>query len=481
MNNSSNFYRPLSPANVKRIDETARQILKNVGVKITDDAYLDKLAKAGAQVDRDNNLVRFEEAWLDKMIKKAPHRYTAYSRDGKNDLNMGSGEVYFANGGRVFRILDMGTGGYRLTMLRDIANTAMLVDRLENIRMYFIACQAHDLKPEFYHLNDYFEAFNHTTKHVMGGCTDLDGAKQVHALASMIAGGDDKLAQKPFYSIITNPISPLTIEGNTLSIIEYCTQRGVPITCAPATIAGATGPATLAGNLAQLHAEALAGVALTQALTPGAKVLYGAVANNMDLRTMELTMGSVEMGMMNAAAVQLAKLYDLPIYGTGGLTESKRPDIQAGFEKNFSNLMVAMTGADLIHLAAGMLDSGNSISYEQYVIDNENIGMIQRILSGISVNDDTLALDVISSVGPGGNYVMEEHTVDHMMDEFFYPSLGVRCNFDVWEERDRPNMLKGAADMVQKTLRECQECGEGVLDIDLTAEIEAAFPQIDNI
>ena len=481
MNNSSNFYRPLSPANVKRIDETARQILKTVGVKINDDTYLDKLVKAGAQVDKDNNIVRFEEAWLDNMIKKVPRRYTAYSRDGRNDLNMGSGEVYFANGGRVFRILDMNTGGYRLTMLRDIANTAMLVDRLDSIRMYFIACQAHDLKPDYYHLNDFFEAFNHTTKHVMGGCTDLNGAKQVHSLASMIAGGDDRLAEKPFYSIITNPISPLTIEGNTLSIIEYCTSRGIPITCAPATIAGATGPATLAGNLAQLHAEALAGVALTQALTPGAKVLYGAVATNMDLRTMELTMGSVEMGMMNAAAVQLAKLYDLPIYGTGGLTESKRPDIQAGFEKNFSNLMVAMTGADLIHLAAGMLDSGNSISYEQYVIDDENIDMIQRILSGIDVNDDTMALDVISSVGPGGNYVMEEHTVDHMMDEFFYPSLGVRCNFDVWEERDRPNMLKGAAEMVQKTLRECQECGEGVLDIDLTAEIEKAFPQIDNI
>jgi trimethylamine--corrinoid protein Co-methyltransferase len=357
----------------------------------------------------------------------------------------------------------------------------MLVDRLDNIRMYFIACQAHDLKTEYYHLNDFFEAFNHTAKHVMGGCTDLQGARQVHALASMIAGGEDKLAEKPFYSIITNPISPLTIEGNTVDILEYCTKCGVPVTCAPATIAGATGPATLAGNLAQLHAEALAGVALTQVLTPGAKVLYGAVANNMDLRTMELTMGSVEMGMMNAAAVQLAKLYDLPIYGSGGLTEAKRPDIQSGFEKNFSNLMVAMTGADLIHLAAGMLDSGNSISYEQYVIDNENIGMIQRILSGIDVNDDTLALDVIRSVGPGGNYVMEEHTVDHMMDQFFYPDLGVRCNFDVWEERDRPNMLKGAAALVQRILRECEECGEGVLDIELTAEIEKAFPQIDNI
>ncbi|MCK5430647.1 MAG: trimethylamine methyltransferase family protein, partial [Anaerolineales bacterium] len=112
MNNSSNFYRPLSPANVKRIDETARQILKTVGVKINDDTYLDKLVKAGAQVDKDNNIVRFEETWLDDMIKKVPRRYTAYSRDGRNDLNMGSGEVYFANGGRVFRILDMNTDGY---------------------------------------------------------------------------------------------------------------------------------------------------------------------------------------------------------------------------------------------------------------------------------------------------------------------------------------------------------------------------------
>jgi trimethylamine--corrinoid protein Co-methyltransferase len=307
----------------------------------------------------------------------------------------------------------------------------------------------------------------------MGGCDDLHGAEQMWELASIIAGGEDKLREKPFVSVITNLISPLTIEANSLNILHFCTTHGIPVTCAPAPIAGATSPATLAGTLSQMHAEALAGVAIAQVFAPGAKVLYGAVPTTMDLRNMEYTMGSVEMTMMNAAAVQLAKCYDLPIYASGGLTEAKRPDIQAGIEEGFSNLTVAMAGADCIHLAAGMLDSGNSISYEQFVIDNEIIGMIQRILRGIKVNEATLGFDVIEKVGPGGNYVTEDHTVEHMMDEFFYPNLSVRCNFDIWEERGRPDMLSRATDLVRKILREGQE---GLLDHDLIAETKKAFP-----
>ncbi len=222
-----------------------------------------------------------------------------------------------------------------------------------------------------------------------------------------------------------------------------------------------------------MHAEALAGVAITQVLTPGAKVLYGSVPMTMDLRRMELAMGSVEMTMMNAAAVQLAKLYNLPIYASGGLTEAKRPDIQAGIEKGFSNLIVAMAGADYIHLAAGLIDSANSISYEQFVIDNEIIGIIHRMLAGIKVNEATLGFGVINKVGPGGNYVIEDHTVEHMMDEFFYPNLIVRCNFDIWEERGRPDMLSRAKDVVEKIL---DEGTEGLLDHDLISEVKRAFP-----
>ncbi|HEX74911.1 MAG TPA: hypothetical protein G4N93_07220 [Dehalococcoidia bacterium] len=472
MGDSSPFYRPLTKENLKQIDQTGRRILERIGVRIADSAFRDILKAAGAKVDSDNQRVRFEEGWLDEVLGRAPSCFTLYSRDGKNDIHLGEGNVYFGNGGRVFRILDMSTGGYRLTLLRDVANTAALVDKLDNIRFYIIACQAHDIKPANYHLLDFYYALNHTTKHVMGGCDDLHGAEQMWKLASIIARGEERLREKPFVSVITNPISPLTIDSETLEILRFCVTHGIPTTCAPAPIAGATAPATLAGTLSQMHAEALAGVTIAQVFAPGAKVLYGAVATTMDLRKMEFTMGSVEMGMMNAAAVQLAKLYNLPIYASGGVTEAKRPDIQAGFEKSVSSLTVAMTGADFIHLTAGVIDSGNSISYEQYVIDNEIIGMTQRVLQGIKVNEDTLAYDVIEQVGPGGNFVAEEHTINHMMDEFFYPNLQVRCNFDIWEEMGHPDMLSRANELVGKILEESEE---GLLDVDLIDDIKKAF------
>ena len=473
MGTSLPFYRLLAPKDVKQIDRTGRRILKEIGVRVSDGTFLGRLKTAGAQVDYDNQMVRFEGDWLDEVLGRTPSRFILYSRDGKNDLHLGEGNTYFANGGRVFRILDMKTGGYRLSMLRDVANTATLVNNLDYIRFYIIACQAHDIKPVNYHLLDFYHAFNHTTKHVMGGCDNLRGVTQMWKLASIIARGEDKLREKPFVSVLTNTISPLTIDATTLSILDFCTGHGIPVSCAPAPIAGATAPATLAGTLAQMHAESLAGVAITQVFAPGARVLYSAIPTAMDLRTMELATGSVEMGMMNAAAVQLAKLYNLPTYTSGGVTEAKSPDIQAGFEKGVSNIAVAATGADCIRLTAGMIDSGNSISYEQFVIDNELIGMIYRIRGGITVNEETLGFDVINKIGPGGNYVMEDHTVDHMMDEFFYPTLSVRSNFDIWEENGRPDMLSRATDVVRKILIEGQE---GLLDYDSISEIKRAFP-----
>jgi len=205
----------LTPEDLKQIDRTGRRILERIGIKILDGDLLRRLKDEGAQVDHDNQRVRFEGDWLDQIINRAPSSFVLYSRDGKNDLHLGEGNVYFGNGGRVFRVLDMATGGYRLTKLMDVGNTASLVHNLDNLRFYIIACQAHDIKP--------------------------------------------------------------------------VNNRGIPVTCAPAPIAGATSPATLAGTLSQLHAEALAGIALVQVLAPGAKVLYGAVPTIMDLRKMDFT------------------------------------------------------------------------------------------------------------------------------------------------------------------------------------------------
>ncbi|MGA9177071.1 MAG: trimethylamine methyltransferase family protein [Desulfobacterales bacterium] len=466
----------LTRAEIDKIDRAGRRILKRVGVKILDGHTLKMLKDVGASVDVKKDRVCFSGKWLDKMIAKAPKQFTLYSRDGKNNLHLGSGNVYFGNGGRVFRILDMGTGGYRPTILQDVINTARLVHRLDNIRFYIIACQAHDLDSEFYHLNDFYHALINTTKHVMGGCDTFEGVKQLWQLASFMAGGDTRLKERPFVSVITNPISPLTFDANTLKILAFCALNDLPVTCAPAPIAGATSPATLAGTLAQLHAEALAGVLIAQVYNPGARVMYGAVPTAMDLRTMDLTMGSVETAMMNTCAVHLAKHYKLPIYASAGVTDAKVPDIQSGFEKGVSYLLVAMAGADYIHLAAGMLDSGNSISYEQFVIDNEILGMVLRLIRGVDVDTETLAVNTIENVGPGGNYITEEHTVKHMFSQFYYPTLAVRMNFDRWQEQGKPTPLTNARELVRTWLEEA----EPVLSLEHLIKIKGKFPEIIN-
>jgi trimethylamine--corrinoid protein Co-methyltransferase len=472
------FFMPLTPEYIKQIDQTARRILQDIGIHIYDGAFLKQFEAAGVKVDYSNQRIYFVSDRLGEILAGAPRQIVLYSRDGKNDLHLGEGRTYFANGGRVFRLLDIITGEDRLTTLADVANTAKMINSLDYIDLYIIACQAHDIEVESYHLNDFYYALKNTTKHVMGGCDTIDGVKQVYELASFIAGGKAKLREKPFVSVITNTISPLTIEANALQILEFCSKHGLPVTCAPAPVAGATSPASLAGTLAQMHAESLAGVAISQLFAPGAKILYGAVPTIMDLRNMELAIGSVEMGMMNAAAVKLAKLYSLPIYTSGGVTEAKRPDIQAGFEKSLTNLMVALAGADFIHLAAGMLDSGNSISYEQYIVDNELIGMIKRILKGIKVNEASLGFDTIKNVGPGGCYITEAHTLEHMMDEFFYPDCSVRLNYDVWKERGKPDMLSHAMDKTKEIL---QRDTEDIWTRSFIMEIEKAFPGIQHV
>jgi trimethylamine--corrinoid protein Co-methyltransferase len=268
------------------------------------------------------------------------------------------------------------------------------------------------------------------------------------------------------------------VDSTTLRTVSFCAKHGVPVTCATAPIAAATAPITLAGTLVQMHAEALAGVALAQVFQPGAKVLYGAFPSIMDLRTMAVSVGAVEMGLMNAAAVQLAKVYDLPIYASGGVTEAKRADVQAGFEKNFSNLVVALSGADCIHLTAGLMDSANAISYQQFAVDDESIGMIRRILRGIEVDDDRLAETAIQDTGPGGHFLMAPHTFKYMGSEFFYPTLGERCSFEVWNEKGRPNMLERAKRLVRDILREQKDC---VLDPALDRDIRKHFPGIQDL
>jgi len=240
----------------------------------------------------------------------------------------------------------------------------------------------------------------------------------------------------------------------TTLLLEICRQR-MPVVLSSAPMAGSTAPITLAGMLVQLNAEQLAGLTLTQLLNPGCPVLIGPIPATVNLRSGRYLGGSIELGLCNAAITQMAHFYQLPIYNSAGMTESKLPDIQAGIEKAQSVIQVALAGSNFIHHAAGMLEDMSTIAYEQFVIDNDVLGMAMRAVRGIEVNNETLALDVIDQVGPGNHYLMEEHTLRYMRTELFAPSEVInRQSRHDWEADGAKDARSRAKEIALRILKE---------------------------
>jgi trimethylamine--corrinoid protein Co-methyltransferase len=219
-------------------------------------------------------------------------------------------------------------------------------------------------------------------------------------------------------------------------------------------MAGSTSPVTLAGTLVQLNAEQLSGIVLTQLVRPGTPVLAGYIPGVVDMRSGGYLGGAVEFGMMQAAAAQLAHHYQVPIYGSGGMTDSKLPDAQSGYEKMATILLAAMGGCNYIHHAFAMITNMNAASLEQAVIDDEIVGLAMRVLRGVDVTGDSLAVEAIDRVGPGGHFLTDSHTLQFMRSELFDPPLADRQNRAAWEAAGRGDSRERATARVRTLLRE---------------------------
>ncbi len=434
----------LGKGDLDQIHNTSLKILEEVGMEVENEKILTFLQKKEAVVDTDTSVVRISPAMVEEAIDSAPSEVTLYSRDGSRDLHLGGTRVYIGTGGTAVNVLDLETGERREATAQDLINTARLVEELENIDFYVIPTFPHDYPKSRADEARFFHALAYTNKHVMGGVYTLEGIKRVIDFAVEVAGSKERLHEKPFLSMITSIMSPLKMEREYTQLMQYIVEAGVPIVAPPAPIAGATSPLTLAGTLAQMNAEALFGVVLTQLIKPGAKVLYGVVPTTMDMKTSNFRFSSIEMGMMNAAAAQLAQRYNLPIYNTAGVTDSKVPDVEAGYEKISNILLCALTGSNYIHDAAGLLDTGLSVAYEQYVIDNEILGLVKRVLRGIEVDEERLALDDVADVGPGGNYLTAASTLKHMKSELYEDRLYDPKNYQEWQRDGAPDARERA-------------------------------------
>jgi trimethylamine--corrinoid protein Co-methyltransferase len=447
-------YKPLSEEDMEAVHETAFRVLSDVGVQVNLQEGRELFKKAGAQVDEESCVVKIPPDLVREIISKAPSTVTLYGRaqDGRHDLEIGGTRVYMGTGGTALNVQDPGEVSRRASVARDVASMAKVVEELENIHFYMLNVYPNDLEEKNIDVNRFFAGLNNTRKHVMGGVYTVDGVRNVVRMAEYIAGSNEAFKERPFLSMVTCVISPMVIDEKYATLSMEAARNNVPVVVPSEPLTGATSPITLAGNLVVWTADTLAGVMLTQLVNPGSPALAGCVASVTDMRDLKYLSGAVEMGLLNAGAAQMAQYYDLPVYTTAGMSDSKLCDAQAGYESAITSSLVALAGGNFIHDAAGFLEFCMTASFEKLVLDNEIIGMIMRAVQGIEVNETTLAFDAIKEAGPGGHFVSSRHTRRHMRNEFFNPLLSDRDLRETWEAEGAKDARARAAQMAQEIL-----------------------------
>ncbi|MGQ4914675.1 MAG: trimethylamine methyltransferase family protein [Candidatus Asgardarchaeia archaeon] len=446
----------LTKEQIEQIHIATLDILQNIGVFIQLDKARKILKDAGADVDEKTRIVRFPEYLVMEAVKKAPSRFTIYARNRKKTIKIEDKKVYFEPMIGRLNIIDLETGKRRRTNIEDVGNLIKIADAMENYQILHSGAMMPHIEgvPDHAsHVHGYLQGVRNSDKIIKGTGRGVHRAKDCLKMASIIAGGEEELRKRPMIFTTSNTISPLQHHSDQLEgLIEYA-KMGQPVDIASEPQAGATAPATLAGLLAQQTAEILAGVTIAQLVNPGTPLFYGTVGTVMDMRMGYIAIGAIEMGIINVASAQIAQFYGLPCRGTASATDSKLLDMQAGYEKALTAIMAALAGINTIFYP-GTIELALTISMESLVIDNEIAGMIYRALRGIEINDDTLALDIIAKVGPGGHFLGQKHTLEHIRTEHFIPKLSNRMRRDKWEELGSKDIWTVAKEEVRRILKE---------------------------
>jgi trimethylamine--corrinoid protein Co-methyltransferase len=448
-------YRPLSDRDVGRIHQAALTVLEKTGVAVVDSECRDILVKAGVQVDAARDRVFFSRELVESALALVNKDVVLYSRDGRFDLHLHGKRVHLGTGGAAVLVLDLETGRARESRLRDLYDIGRLVETLDNIHFYLRPVVARDVSNDDIDINTFYACLAATNKHVMGGCYFPEKVAEIKRLGVLLAGSEETFLSRPFLSFnLGYMISPLRFASETMETVTTAVRAGIPIALVSAPQAGATSPASLVGTLVQTIAEELAGIVYVQLLRPGHPLLMGGMPLVSDLRTGSMIGGTAELALMNAAAAQMAHFYDLPIYNSCGITESKIPDIQAGFEKGLTTAVTALAGAQYNHHAAGMLESLLAVAYEQYIIDDDINGQVMRLVRGLEVTEESLSIEVIEEVVNGeGHYLGHAQTLSLMSTEFYYPHTADRTTRSDWESSGGQDMRQVARTKAKAALQ----------------------------
>ncbi|RUS60090.1 methyltransferase [Pseudorhodobacter sp. E13] len=440
-------YKPLTEAGVAQIHESALQALEQIGLSQAPPSGVKLLTEAGA-IQGDDGRIRFPRALVEDMLAVAARNITLHARDPKHDLHLSGSKVHFGTAGAAVHIVDPFTLDYRESTAQDLYDAARLVDNLDNIHFYQRTMVCRDIPDNLdMDLNTLYGSVSGTRKHVGTSFSDPSHVAPCFDLLYTIAGGEEKWLERPFVSNSNCfVVPPMKFAEESCIVMEDCIRRGMPMLLLSAGQAGATSPAPIALTIVQAVAECLAGVVYANAIKPGAPCVFGTWPFVSDLRTGAMSGGSAEQALLTAGCAQMHRFYDLPGGAASGISDSKLPDMQAGWEQGITNSLAGLAGLNMCYEAVGMHASLLGFCLESLVLGDDLLGQAMRLVRGIDVTSDSTSIDAMKEVclGGPGHYLGSDQTLKLMQTEYIYPVVGNRMSPKEWNEAGKPLLLDKA-------------------------------------
>ena len=422
----------LSDSQLERLHLAALEILRQTGIRFHHPEALEMLRAAGAFV-HDGNLVKFPAALVEAALASAPSRIVMCDRDGEPAVWLEGTKVWFGTGSDCLFFLDPHTGEHRRFTQADIVAGYHLCDALPNIHFVMSMGIPADVDAAIAYDAQMALMLEHTTKPLVFVTDDGDSCRRAIEMAAAVAGGHQALVEQQHILLYSEPSSPLQQSESAMDKLLLMAEHRLPIVHSPAPLMGGTGPITMASGLAMALAEIQSSLVVHQLKNPGAPFVVGCGLHHLDMQSAQICYGSPEFQLTKAAIAQMGRRYGMPTWGYAGCTDAKVVDQQAAAEAMLSVLMAKLSGANLIH-DVGYVESGLTTSFEMIVLTDELVALADNLMKGIEIDDETLMLDEIHTVGPGGHFMDTDQTLKRFRD-FWYPGLLDRGRREQWLER----------------------------------------------
>jgi trimethylamine--corrinoid protein Co-methyltransferase len=442
----------LSDDTINQITNEGLALLMDPGVRVENAEALELLADAGADVDFEAQVAHIPEDIVRTALETAPSEFDLYDLDGEPVVHYGADRVQFAPGSGALKLLDSETQEQRAPVTADLVKFVKLVEMLPQLDAQSTAFVCSDVPKEIGDLYRLYLALNYMRKPIVTGAFRKDTWWTMKDMLVAVASGEDALAERPIAIFDVCPSPPLMWSDLTCQNMIDCARHGIPSELISMPMAGATAPVTIAGAVVQHTAECMSGVAICQLAAEGAPIVWGGSPAVFDMREGTTPMGAVGTWMIDAAYTEVGKALGLPTHQYLGMSDAKVVDAQCGLESAGSTLVAALSAANMV-TGAGMMDFESCHSFEKLVIDAEIIGMAKRLIAGVEIRDEPIALELMRKMGHRGDYLAQLHTLKWFQEEQYIPSEIIdRGSLEAWKKKGRKSAWERAQDRVAALL-----------------------------